>query len=302
MTLAAALRHDALVYSSHDEYVNRSVAFLRDGLQAGEGGIVANNRVGLAMVRDALGADADRVTFVDSSGAYTRPARAVAGYYGCFLEQLRDAPSVRAVADMPPGPASDDWDLWASYEAVANLAFAHLPVWVMCTYDESAFPDHVLENVCRTHSEVHHGDRRCDRHLEDPSELLRALAPAPEPLRGLRLLRPGDDLERFREQLARELAAEQVPEPKALDMLVAGTEIAANAVQHGGGIDAVRVGRAHGRFVCEVIDGGGGFDDPTAGYIAPRDGTPCGLWVARLLTWSIETFRSPRGFTVRVWL
>jgi anti-sigma regulatory factor (Ser/Thr protein kinase) len=145
-------------------------------------------------------------------------------------------------------------------------------------------------------------DQRLNGDLADPSELLRELAPAPQPLRGLRLLRPGDDLERFREQLARELATERVPEAMALEMLVAGTEIAANAVQHGGGIDAVRVGRAHGRFVCEVIDRGRGFDDPTAGYIAPQQGTPSGLWVARQLTWSIETFRSPRGFTVRVWL
>jgi anti-sigma regulatory factor (Ser/Thr protein kinase) len=85
-------------------------------------------------------------------------------------------------------------------------------------------------------------------------------------------------------------------------MLVAGTEIAANAVRHGGGIKEVRVGRAEERFVCEVIDRGSGFDDPVAGYLAPRDGTGTGLWVARQLTWRVEPFRSPRGFTVRLLL
>ena len=84
-------------------------------------------------------------------------------------------------------------------------------------------------------------------------------------------------------------------------MLVAGTEVAANAVRHGGGIEEVRVGTAAGRFVCEVIDRGGGFDDPAAGYLVPRAGTGSGLWVARQLTWSLECFDSPRGFTVRLW-
>lgn len=33
------LRHNAFVYQSQDEYVARSVAFLREGLEAGEGAI-----------------------------------------------------------------------------------------------------------------------------------------------------------------------------------------------------------------------------------------------------------------------
>jgi anti-sigma regulatory factor (Ser/Thr protein kinase) len=85
-------------------------------------------------------------------------------------------------------------------------------------------------------------------------------------------------------------------------MLVAATEVATNAVRHGGGIEEVRVGRVDGRFVCEVIDRGGGFDDPVAGYLPPRPGRGRGMWVARQLTWRVESFHSPRGFTVRTWL
>ena len=35
---------------------------------------------------------------------------------------------------------------------------------------------------------------------------------------------------------------------------------------------------------------------------APRNGSGAGLWVARQLTWQIEFFRSPGGFTARIWL
>jgi anti-sigma regulatory factor (Ser/Thr protein kinase) len=303
MSTEPALRHHAFVHESDDEYVAGSVAFLRQGLGAGERCIVANSRPGLAAMREALGPDAGRVRFVDVGSAYTRPARTVATYFGTFLEELRTAPAVRAVASMQYAtPADWDWDEWEAYEAISNVAYAHLPAWVVCAYDANALPDRVVESVWRTHAEVLSGEWHSSDSYADPRELARELAPEPDELCHLRSFSPGDDLERFREQLARELVVEEVPQAKALDMLVAGTEIAANAVRHGGGIAEVRAGRADGRFVCEVIDRGRGFDDPLAGYLAPREGTGTGLWVARQLTWRLESFRSPRGFTVRAWL
>jgi anti-sigma regulatory factor (Ser/Thr protein kinase) len=296
------LRHNAFVYGSDGEYVARSAAFLQEGLEAGEGCLVGNTRDGIARMRDALGADADRVAFFDVSSTYTRPARTVAAYYGAFLEQLRSAPSVRAVADVQFGPTPADWHEWAGYEAVTNLAYAHLPVWVLCTYDANGLPDPVLDAVWRSHPEVLDDGWQASDRFEDPRQMVRTLTPEPEPLPELRSYSAGNDLERFRERLARELAAEHVPAAKVLDMLVAGTEIAANAVRHGDGIEEVRLGRAGGRFVCEVIDRGSGFEDPVAGYLAPRDGVGTGLWVARQLTWRVESFHSPRGFTVRLWL
>jgi anti-sigma regulatory factor (Ser/Thr protein kinase) len=302
MSSAAALRHNAFVYGSDDEYVARSVAFLRDGLEAGDGCIVGNTRDGLAMIREALGPDADRVGFFDVGSTYIRPARTVAAYYGTFLEQLRNAPSVRAVANVQFGPTPVDWDEWTGYEAITNLAYSHLPVWVLCTYGANGLPDPILEAVWRTHPDVLSDGWHASDHFEDPRELVRKLTREPEPLPELRSFSPGEDLEVFREQLARELAAENVPEAKALDMLVAGTEVAANAVRHGAGIEEVRMGRAEGRFVCEVFDRGGGFEDPVAGYLAPGGGTGSGLWVARQLAWRVESFYASRGFTVRIWL
>jgi anti-sigma regulatory factor (Ser/Thr protein kinase) len=112
----------------------------------------------------------------------------------------------------------------------------------------------------------------------------------------------GRDVVEFREHLARELVAAGMGEASVLDMLLAATEVATNATEHGGGVKEVRVGRADGRFVCEIVDRGEGFDDPSAGYLAPRTGVGNGLWVARQLTWRLDFFRSPTGFTARLWL
>jgi anti-sigma regulatory factor (Ser/Thr protein kinase) len=302
MTCRDQLRHHAFVYDSDDEYVGRSAAFLQDGLEAGDACMVANTRDANAMLREALGPDADQVTFVDVSATYTRPAHAVATYYRAFLDQLRTAPAVRAVADFQCGPTPDDWQQWARYEAITNVAYAHLPVWVVCSYDANGLPDPLLDTMAQTHCELLDDGWHSSERFEDPREMVRRLTPEPVPLPLMRSYPGGEDLERFRELLARGLAAERIPEDRALEMLIAGTEIAANALRHGGGIAEIRLGRADGRFVCEVIDRGRGFDDPLAGYLAPRAGTGSGLWIARQLSWKVETFHSPRGFTVRAWM
>src|SRR5919109_918995 len=205
------LRHSALVYEGDDEYVARSLAFLNEGLEAGEGCIVAHTRDGIAMMREALGRDAGRVSFVDVGAVYTRPARALAAYCGTLLRQLRNAPSVRAVADVQIGPLAAAWDKSVGYEAMTNLAYSHLPAWVVCTYDVNGLPDEVLDEAWRTHPEMLDDGWRASEHFEDPRELMRKLTPEPEPLPQLRSLAAGDDLERFRERLARELMGAQVP-------------------------------------------------------------------------------------------
>lgn len=298
------LRHNALLYDSADAYLATAVGFLKEGLEAGEGAVVAHTRPGLALVREALGTDADQVTFVDVSAAYTRPARTLAAYHAVYAQQLRSVPAVRAVADVQVGPDLGGRDTWTLYEAAFNSSFAHLPAWVLCSYDAAALPDETIEAVWRTHPEVvSDGGWTVSPRYEDPAQLLADIAaPGPAVLDGLRPVPLRAEAEERREGLARELVAEGVPPAKALDMLVAAEEVLANADRHGGGVAAVRVGRVDGRLVCEVVDHGPGFDDPLAGYRAPRAGLGAGLWVARQLTWQLDFVRAPSGFTTRITL
>jgi anti-sigma regulatory factor (Ser/Thr protein kinase) len=297
------LRHNALVYGSPDEYLARALPFLREGLQTGDGAIVAHTKAGIAMMREALGPDADHVTFVDVSAAYTRPARTLAAYHRMYAEQLMRTPRVRAVADVQFGPDPREWDQWTGYEAVFNHSFAHLPVWVLCSYNANGTPDRLIEGVWQTHPEVvdDHGWKPSGRY-EDPAALLGRVAQVSEALPQLRLIPGCDDAVHLREHVASALTTAGTNANKVLGMLLAVTEIAENAIRHGTGIEAVRIGHARGRLVCEITDRGPGFDDPTVGYLAPRHGHGRGLWVARQLAWHIEFLRVPAGFTARIWL
>src|SRR2546429_4637680 len=98
------LRHNALVYESTDEYLARTVPFLKAGIEAGEGAGVAHTKPGLAMMREALGPEAARVTFVDVSAAYTPPARTLPPSHHVYVEQLPKTPTPRAVADVQLRP------------------------------------------------------------------------------------------------------------------------------------------------------------------------------------------------------
>src|SRR6187200_1169781 len=181
------LRHNALVYESKDEYLARAVPFLKAGIGAGEGAVVAHTKPGLAMMREALGPEAAHVTFVDVSGAYTRPARTLAAYHKVYVEQLRKTPTLRAVADVQFGPDPNEWDMWTGYEAVFNRSFGHLPAWVLCSYDANGLPDPVLEGVWQTHPEVVGDAGWCaSDHFAEPDGLLRGIRPEAAPLPGLR--------------------------------------------------------------------------------------------------------------------
>jgi hypothetical protein len=197
------LRHNAFVYDSQDEYLGHAVPFLKAGLAAGEGAIVAHTKSGMTTMREALGADAAHVTFVDVSSAYTRPARTLAGYHKVYAEQLQKTPRLRAVADVQFGPDPREWDLWTGYEAVFNRSFGHLPAWVLCSYDVNGTPDPIIQGVWQTHPEVvDRGEWATSALYEDPEHLLRRITPPPEELPHLRSIAARGDAEQVRERLA----------------------------------------------------------------------------------------------------
>src|SRR6266849_7072683 len=81
------LVHEAFVYSSDEEFLARLVPVLRDGVAADESVIVSLAPQKVAVLREGLGRDARRVSFVDATH-YRRPAHAIAEYRRRFDVEL----------------------------------------------------------------------------------------------------------------------------------------------------------------------------------------------------------------------
>ena len=300
----AGLRHEAFVYDSDDQFVGRMVSFLEDGLAEGAAAIAVTTRANWASLRDALGDAAGSVSFTDRDACYVRPATAIASYETTLQHHLRGgAPSVRVIAEVQFGPTPEEWDEWTAYEAIANHAFADHAAWIMCPYDARVLPQQVVAGAWHTHPQVLTDASQPSPHFDEPGRLVRSLTSGLQPLTGLRPLPPSDDDEVFRERLAGELAAANVPQASALNMLLAASEIVANARQYANGPNAVRVGQINGTFVCEISDRGPGLDDPLAGYLPPRADRKrgAGLWIARQLCSRVELLAGAPGLTVRLW-
>lgn len=85
---------------------------------------------------------------------------------------------------------------------------------------------------------------------------------------------------------------------RTADLVLAVSEIAANAIQHAGGSGHLRVVRSGHTIAVIISDNGTGFvpvaaDCPDAESLSGR-----GLWMARTLFPDLRMVSSPRGLTV----
>jgi anti-sigma regulatory factor (Ser/Thr protein kinase) len=299
------LKHDALIYDSDQGFVDRMAPFVQAGLAEGAAVLAVTTPANWTGLREALGPDAAGVSFTDRDSFYVRPAHSIAEYDATVGERLgAGATSVWVIGEVQFGPTPREWDEWIAYEAIVNRAFAHRAAWIVCPYDARVLPHRVIEHARRTHPEILNGGRSKSVAYDHPEQIVRALAPEHDALPDLRPLPPADSPQGIREQLAAEMAAAGVSAARALNMLLAAQEIVSNTWRHAGGPQMLRVGEVGGRFVCEISDSGGGYDDPLAGWIPPlpdqKGGT--GLWVARQVVSRMDLMSTPRGLTVRLWL
>ena len=300
-----SLRHDAFLYDCDDSFVAQMGAHLEVGLSAGAHAVAVTTAHNLGLLRESLGADAENVVCIDRDEWYLHPARVLAGFDRVLRDaQAAGAPSVFAIGEVRFGTTQREWDRWTTYEATIDRAFAGCRLEVVCPYDQRVLPARVVQSACATHQHVITNARRPSAGYADAEAVVRAHTPAPEPLAQLRTLALPDGAYALRRVLAAEMEAEQVPDAAARDMLLAASEVFANARRHGGGATSLAVGRVGTHFVCEIADAGAGLDDPLAGYLPPRPAqrSGMGLWVARQATSAVELLRSDGGgLTVRLW-
>lgn len=269
------------------------------------------------VVRDGLSAEIlERVRFLDP----TRPARSDA-----FQLAARIAASVAAAAragehsfvvtqHQPQLGLADAY--WLRLEAALDEALRDLPVTLLCAYraavravtNGNGRTDDMPPAYRATHpelTEVTELDHAVPNAAHrDPFEVVRGLpgatvAPAPQGAR--RWAFDAEHLAGLRRELAAAVATSGLEAQAGEDLVYAASEVATNAVEHGGGHGLLWSWVADAEAVCLVADAGR-IREAFPGVVPPPldQDRGRGLWLARALCDDVDVAVDDAGTRVRL--
>jgi anti-sigma regulatory factor (Ser/Thr protein kinase) len=292
------------------------VPVLARASRACESIIVALDAEVTAVLQERLTADqlAD-VVFLD----HTRPARSDAfqlaariatavagaarvGVHSCVVTQQQ---SGLGLADA----------YWLRLEAALDEALRRLPATLLCAYRLAGLPlpaapvDGVVPPAfLATHPElarIADLDHPVTNALHrEPVDVVRGLPGAvvpPPPPGARRWAFDADRLGSLRRDLTTAVAASGLRAEAGEDLVYAASEVATNAVEHGGGTGVLWTWVAHGEAVCLVADPGR-LDEPFPGVVPPSvdQDRGRGLWLARALCDEVDVAVDGDGTRVRL--
>ncbi|MEV5434621.1 sensor histidine kinase [Streptomyces sp. NPDC052682] len=298
--------HPALFYRDEGEYLDGTVSFVRDGLEAGDPVAVAVPGKNLALIRDALGEDAGAVRMLDMREAGRNPGRIIPGVLRAFADAQPEGRRVRIIGEpIWAGRSDTEYPACAQHEALINAAFRGRTATILCPYDARGLPEQVLADAYATHPVVIPTGSRAGQAsgAYAPDDVV---ARYNEPLTPVAdaLVFPfdSDSLSHARHVATGEGARLGLAGVKLEDLAIAAAELTTNSVVHGGGTGTLRVWAEDGYVVCEVRDRGR-LADPLAGRRpAPRDQRGGrGLLLVNLVADLVRLHTGADGTTVRCW-
>ena len=293
-------RHEALLYTSADEFASLTASFVAEGLDNDESAVVITSAENLEAFRDALDELSPLVFLVDADDWYRKPAETVGRWVGFVEGQVAKGRSrVRGVGEIAPLRRGQAVDEWLHYESILNNLLTPLPLWVLCAYNTEALPDSIIADARTSHPTVieQGSASTSDSYVPPGGAPPRSLA-----LDGrTRQTRWPVDVPATCAYVEAEARRAGIPEWQLQQLLAAVGEVARNAFVHGGVPVFVTAWGDDESFVCQIEDGGAGVTDVVAGYRPPPNGNDgWGLWLARQTTDSLEVGRGPYGSAVRL--
>jgi anti-sigma regulatory factor (Ser/Thr protein kinase) len=299
-----AFRHEALLYSGADGFIEGTLPFLRDGARGDDAMLVVVDTAKIERLREELGADADAVTFADMAAVGSNPARIIPAWRA-FVDAHPDR-RLRGIGE----------PIWAQrsaaelvecqrHEALLNLAFANAAGFtLLCPYDVDALSPAVIEKAQHSHPVLVSGDaQRASASYLDVEAIAAPFAePLPDPPQDAHALAfDAGTLGAVRHVVAARAAAAGLREPRAGDLVLAVNEAATNSVMHGGGQGVLRTWSEPDAMICEVSDGGA-IVEPLAGREQPSDGNlgGHGLWLCNQLCDLVQIRSFADGGVVRL--
>jgi uracil-DNA glycosylase family protein len=299
---AGRFRHLAFFYATPGGYATEIAEFLRAGLAAGEAGFVAVPPDGMALVKDALGADAAHVEFADMTELGRNPGRIIVRVSD-FTSKHHGRP-VRYVGE----------PVWASrgpaelreaclHESLINLAFADTSAQILCPYDTSALSADVVADATRTHPLLlSDGRLRTSPEYAVPFRIpANCSLPLPPPPPDAMPYTYRTDLSEVRTLVYKHARDAGLAAARANDLVLAVSEVAANTLRHTQSTGTLTIWYDDDEIVCEVHDEGV-IADPLVGRRRPSpdaDGGH-GLWLVHQVCDLVELRSGDKGTTIRM--
>ncbi len=297
-------RHEAFLYRGEAQFLDGLVPFVRDGVAAGEPVMVAVIEERAAPLRDALGADATDVLFVDMAELGHNPARIIPGWQRFLDTYGGPTRPVRGIGE-PIWSGRSELELGEAqlHEGLLNVAVPpDVPFWLRCPYDTDALPADVIDHALRSHPLVVDADEHRGSPIYGGSGYVGDLLAAdlPEPAGPVTVLPFAAEVGAARDLVVRHAVAAGLDEERVWAVGLAVQEVAA-AVAGAAGSGHLRVWRDPAALVCEVRDPGL-VADPMTGRRQPPPGQPDdrGLWLANQLCDLVQVRSTEAGTTVRV--
>jgi anti-sigma regulatory factor (Ser/Thr protein kinase) len=301
-----SFRHEALFYEGDDGFLQGTLPFVTEGLDANEPVLVAVSPQRGELLERALAERAGEVEFVDMRALARNPARVIGAWREFLARHAASGGALRGVGEpIWAGRSREEIDECERNEALLNEAFAHGPRWrLLCPYDLGALDAQTIDAARLTHPAVMHEgiSRRNGAYLP--------LHRAPGPFNGSLPSPPAEreelaytahGLGAIRSLVARRGAEAGLEETSREDLVLAINELVTNSVQYGGGGGTLRIWSEPGALVCDVRDRGF-IDDPLVGRLPPpvdQHGGR-GLWLVNHLCDLVQVRSSPDGTTIRV--
>jgi anti-sigma regulatory factor (Ser/Thr protein kinase) len=302
---SAAFHHEAVFYEGDDQFVDHSLAFVREGLARSEPVLVMVGERKLGLLRDALASKAADVHLVNMEVVGRNPARIIPAWSRFVAENAGTAGSMRGIgepiwADRTPSELSE----CQLHESLINLAFETADDFrLVCPYDLATLPEHVIAEARRSHPVLSFDGT--ENVSPDYCGIDQAAAGFATPL-----AEPPAEAEEITVTLpalraARRLVWRRAEEgglgERAEDFMLSVNEVLSNSIQHTGEGGTLRLWLDDDGLVCEVRDHGHiaqpliGRQEPGIGQIGGH-----GMWLVNLVCDLVQVRSSDQGSTIRM--
>ncbi len=304
-TSSDPFEHEALFYSSDDEYLEQILPFIADGLDAGAAVLIATPHAKVELLASRVeGWADDRLHLEAMEEVGANPAWIIPVWADFVAAQADLGRTVRGVgepiwADRTP----DELVECARHEALLNVAFAATSGFsLLCPYDLRFLDPSVIDEAGHNHPRIDRAGEVCTSENYDgdvPHWLDTPLTAVPAGTE--RASFGSGSIAPLRRLVAYRAGEAGLSRPKADDAVLAVSEAVSNSISHGGGRGELLLWQADDRFICEVHDHGH-ITDPLVGRIRPTVGQldGRGMWLIHQVSDLVQLRFLPDGQHLRM--